>query len=59
MSEKIYNQGKERMEKTVLHYQSEISTIRTGRASTNLLDAIKSFFVILKNSFYLCSQQDL
>ena len=44
MSEKIYNQGKERMEKTVLHYQSEISTIRTGRASTNLLDAIKVDF---------------
>ena len=44
MSEKIYNQGKERMEKTVLHYQSEISIIRTGRASTNLLDAIKVDF---------------
>jgi len=44
MSEKIYNDGKERMEKTVLHYQSEVSTIRTGRASTNLLDSIKVDF---------------
>ena len=44
MSEQIYNDGKERMEKTTLHYQSEVSTIRTGRASTNLLDAIKVDF---------------
>ena len=44
MSEQIYNDGKERMEKTVLHYQSEVSTVRTGRASTALLDSIKVEF---------------
>ena len=32
------------MDKTILHYQSEISTIRTGRASTALLDSIKVDF---------------
>ena len=44
MSEEIYNECKERMDKTVLHYHSEISTIRTGRASTALLDSIKVDF---------------
>ena len=44
MSEEIYNECKERMDKTVLHYHSEISTIRTGRASTALLDTIKVDF---------------
>ena len=44
MSEEIYNECKERMEKTVIHYHSEISTIRTGRASTALLDSIKVDF---------------
>jgi len=44
MSEQIYNDGKERMEKTLLHYQSEVSTVRTGRASTSLLDSIKVEF---------------
>jgi ribosome recycling factor len=32
------------MDKSVLHYQSEVSTIRTGRASTALLDSIKVDF---------------
>ena len=44
MSEEIYNECQERMEKSILHYQSEISTIRTGRASTALLDSIKVDF---------------
>ena len=44
MSEQIYNDGKEKMEKTILHYQAEVSTIRTGRASTTLLDSIKVDF---------------
>ena len=44
MSEEIYQETKNRMEKTVSHYQSEISTIRTGRASTTLLDSIKVEF---------------
>ena len=44
MSEEIYNECKERMDKTIIHYHSEISTIRTGRASTALLDSIKVDF---------------
>ena len=44
MSEEIYNECKDRMEKSVHHYQSEVSTIRTGRASTALLDSIKVDF---------------
>ena len=44
MSEEIYNECKDRMDKSVLHYQSEVSTIRTGRASTALLDSIKVDF---------------
>ena len=44
MTEEIYQETKTRMEKTVSHYQSEISTIRTGRASTTLLDSIKVEF---------------
>ena len=44
MSEEIYNECKERMDKTIVHYHSEISTIRTGRASTALLDSIKVDF---------------
>ena len=44
MSEEIYNECKESMDKTILHYHSEISTIRTGRASTALLDSIKVDF---------------
>lgn len=44
MTEEIYQETKTRMEKTVSHYQSEIGTIRTGRASTTLLDSIKVEF---------------
>ena len=44
MPEEIYQETKSRMEKTITHYQSELSSIRTGRASTNLLDAIKVDF---------------
>ena len=44
MSEEIYNEAKDKMEKTISHYQNEIGTIRSGRASTNLLDSIKVEF---------------
>ena len=44
MSEEIYNECQDRMDKSVQHYQSEVSTIRTGRASTALLDSIKVDF---------------
>ena len=44
MTKEIYQETKTRMEKTISHYQSEISTIRTGRASVTLLDSIKVEF---------------
>ena len=44
MSEQIYNDCQERMEKSVAHYLSEVGSIRTGRASTALLDSIKVEF---------------
>ena len=40
MTEELYKETKERMEKSISHYQSEVSTIRTGRASVTLLDTI-------------------
>ena len=44
MTEELYQETKERMEKSISHYQSEVSTIRTGRASVSLLDSIKVEF---------------
>ena len=44
MSEEIYNETNIKMDKTLSHYQTEISSIRTGRASSNLLDSIKVDF---------------
>ena len=44
MTEELYKETKDRMEKSISHYQSEVSTIRTGRASTTLLDTIKVEF---------------
>ena len=44
MSEQIYNDTNAKMDKTVSHYQSEIGSIRTGRATTHLLDSIKVEF---------------
>ena len=44
MSEQIYNDCQDKMEKSVAHYLSEVSSIRTGRASTALLDSIKVEF---------------
>ena len=41
MVENIYNEMKGLMQKTIIHYQSELSKIRTGRASTTILDSIK------------------
>mgnify|MGYP001452175956 FL=1 len=40
MVEKIYNDIKNNMQKTVDHYQKEVSKIRTGRASVSMLDSI-------------------
>ena len=44
MTEELYQKTKTRMEKSISHYQSEISTIRSGRASVTLLDSIKVEF---------------
>ena len=44
MSEEIYNDTNAKMDKTISHYQSEIGAIRTGRATTHLLDSIKVDF---------------
>ena len=41
MVDNIYNEMKSLMQKTIIHYQSELSKIRTGRASTSILDNIK------------------
>lgn len=41
MVDKIYNEIKNHMQKTVDHYQKEISKIRTGRASGAMLDSVQ------------------
>ena len=40
MVEKIYKDVKNNMHKTIEHYQKEVSKIRTGRASSTMLDSI-------------------
>ena len=40
MVEKIYNDIKNNMHKTIEHYQKEVSKIRTGRASSTMLDSV-------------------
>jgi len=41
MVEKIYSDATENMDKVISHYQKEISIIRTGRASKDILDIVK------------------
>ena len=41
MINEIFVDIKERMNKAVEHYRHEVSTIRTGRASANILDGVK------------------
>ena len=41
MVNEIFKDIKERMGKAVEHNRSEVATIRTGRASTNILDPVK------------------
>jgi len=41
MLEKIYSEATENMDKVISHYQKEISIIRTGRASKDILDIVK------------------
>ena len=39
--EKVYSETTDNMNKVILHYQREISIIRTGRASKDILDIVK------------------
>ena len=41
MINEIFVDVKDRMNKAVEHYRHEVSTIRTGRASANILDVVK------------------
>ena len=41
MINELFVDVKDRMNKAVEHYQHEVSTIRTGRASANILDVVK------------------
>ena len=40
MVEQIYKEMKNNMDKTIAYYQSELSKIRTGRASVTMLDSV-------------------
>ncbi len=40
MTVEIYNDAKNKMDKSVNHYQNEVAQVRTGRASTTMLDSI-------------------
>ncbi len=44
MVDEIYKNSKERMSKAIAHFQSELTSVRTGRASTSLLDNINVEF---------------
>ena len=41
MENQIYEDSKNRMIKTLEHYNQEVAIIRTGRASTDILDSVK------------------
>ncbi len=41
MINEIFVDVKERMNKAIEHYKGEVATIRTGRASTDILDGVK------------------
>ena len=41
MINEVFTDTKEKMNKVISHFTNEISVIRTGRASTNMLDAVK------------------
>ena len=50
MIDEIYKEAKENMEKSIIHFQNELASVRTGRASTNLLDNIMVDFYGTMNS---------
>tara|TARA_B110000438_G_C15775962_1_gene634065 strand:+ start:81 stop:635 length:555 start_codon:yes stop_codon:yes gene_type:complete len=41
MINELFKDAKNRMDKAIEHHRSEVSTVRTGRASSNILDSIK------------------
>ena len=41
MEQSIFSEAKTKMEKAVEHYKTELSSIRTGRASASILNSIK------------------
>ena len=41
MEKKIFNEAKEKMLKAIDHYRTEVSSVRTGRASASILNPIK------------------
>lgn len=41
MEQSIFNEAKNKMDKAIDHYKKELSTIRTGRASTDILNSVK------------------
>ena len=45
--EKFYNETIDNMNKVIQHYQREVSIIRTGRASKDILDIVKVNYYML------------
>ena len=41
MINEVFSETKEKMNKVIAHFTNEISVIRTGRASTTILDSVK------------------
>ncbi len=41
MINELFNDVKDRMNKAIEHYRTEVASIRTGRASTSILDGLK------------------
>ena len=41
MEQSIFNEAKNKMDKAVDHYKKELSSIRTGRASSDILNSVK------------------
>ena len=42
MLDQVYNEMKSQMQKTIIHYKDELVKIRTGRASTSLIENINN-----------------
>ena len=41
MEQSIFSEAKSKMDKAIEHYKKELSSIRTGRASSSILNSIK------------------